>query len=239
MDMTKEFLLFDLKTMLLHDHDDGSYRTLVYGFTPHQTLELPEGFTHLGVVVEGKIHLSYERRDRELLEGDYFSIIGPATIRSEGSGMVSSAFQYTGVNAFGGPIEHTGRLRYIDGCSDSLLIPPLRKGDPCLNYLHFPIQITQTPHTHPSVRTGIVLRGHGECIIPDAPPIPLRPMAAFVIPTNTVHSFNTTSEIMDVIAFHPDSDAGMTDDDHPMINRTIVQGVSARYIPDIRTVMAK
>ena len=239
MDTNMEFLLFDLKTRLLNDHDDGSYRTLVYGFTPGHTLELPEGFTHLGVIVEGKIRLSYECRDRELLDGDYFSIVGPATIRSEGWGMVSSAFQYRGVNMFGGPIEHIGRLRYIDGCSDSLLIPPLRKGDPCLNYLHFPTQITQTPHTHPSVRTGIVLRGHGECIIPDAPRIPLRPMAAFVIPTDTVHSFNTTSEIMDVIAFHPDSDAGMTDDDHPMINRTIVKGVSARYIPNIRTALNK
>jgi hypothetical protein len=239
MDNSREFLLFDLRTVLLFDHDDGSYRTLVYGFTPHETLELPEGFTHLGIVVEGTVRVVNEVRDRELYQGDFFSIIGPATVRSEGYGMVSSAWQYTGANIFGGPIERTGRLRYIDGCSDSLLVPPVRKGDPCLNYLHFPTEITQTPHTHPSVRTGIVFRGRGECVIPDAAPILLRPMCAFVIPTNTIHSFNTGPEIMDVIAFHPDSDAGMTDDDHPRIKRTIVQGVSARYIPEIRTPVAK
>jgi quercetin dioxygenase-like cupin family protein len=239
METSREFLLFDLQTTLLHDHDDGSYRTLVFGFTPQQSLHLPEGFTHLGVVVDGKVRVVYEDRERELCQGDYFSVIGPATVCSQGYGMVSSAYDYTGINMFGGPIERTGRLRYIDGCSDSLLVPPLRKGDPCLNYLHFPEHITQTPHTHPSVRTGIVFRGRGECVIPDAEAIPLRPMCAFVIPTNTVHSFNTTSEIMDVIAFHPDSDAGMTDDDHPMINRTIVQGISARYIPEIRTTMAR
>jgi len=40
---------------------------------------------------------------------------------------------------------------------------------------------------------------------------------------------------MDVIAFHPDSDFGATDIDHPMINRTIVDGVSANQIEEIRT----
>jgi hypothetical protein len=40
---------------------------------------------------------------------------------------------------------------------------------------------------------------------------------------------------MDVIAWHPDSDFGPEDDDHPMVNRTIVDGVSAAKIADIRT----
>jgi hypothetical protein len=53
--------------------------------------------------------------------------------------------------------------------------------------------------------------------------------------TDTLHSFNTEADSMDVITFHPDSDVGMTDDDHPMVNRTIVDGVSARFIDQIRT----
>ena len=40
---------------------------------------------------------------------------------------------------------------------------------------------------------------------------------------------------MDVVAYHPDSDTGPTHDDHPMLNRTIVEGVSARDIDKIRT----
>lgn len=40
---------------------------------------------------------------------------------------------------------------------------------------------------------------------------------------------------MDVIAYHPDSDTGPTYDDQPMINRTIVDGVSAADIDEIRT----
>ena len=40
---------------------------------------------------------------------------------------------------------------------------------------------------------------------------------------------------MDVIAFHPDSDFGAEDEFHPMINRTIVKGVAANKIDEIRT----
>ena len=53
-------------------------------------------------------------------------------------------------------LETVGRLRYIDGCSDTLLICPPRVGEPCLNHLHIPPHTDQTPHTHPSARD----RGH-------------------------------------------------------------------------------
>jgi hypothetical protein len=46
--------------------------------------------------------------------------------------------------ALGGPCEAFGRLRYIDGCSDSLLVGPAVRGDPCLNHLHFPPGVSQT-----------------------------------------------------------------------------------------------
>ena len=39
---------------------------------------------------------------------------------------------------------------------------------------------------------------------------------------------------MCVIAYHPDSDFGPTDDDHPMVNRTIVDGVPVNQ-SNIRT----
>ena len=38
-----------------------------------------------------------------------------------------------------------------------------------------------------------------------------------------------------MIAFHPDSDFGPAPEDHPMINRTMVDGVSASRLDDIRT----
>lgn len=222
----KGILMLPLEPRLLCEYDDGNFKTLIFGFTPSSRIELPEDYTHFGVVLNGEIKLSYESRVRHLVAGDFFSVIGPAVIDSSGLGMVNSARGYRGMNVFGGPLEERGRLRYIDGCTDTLLISPVRKGDPCLNHLHFPKGITQTPHTHPSVRTGIVFKGSGKCLIPEEDKtIPLVEGYAFVIKT----------ESMDVIAFHPDSDVGMTDEDHPMINRTIVDGMSAKFKPEIRT----
>lgn len=231
------FLTLKVTTGLMHEHDDGRFKTQVFGFAPDSTLRLPDGCTHFGVVVSGCIRLIYPERVRTLKEGDFFSVSTRAMIESSsGLGMISSAFGYTGLNVFGGPLEATGRLRYIDGCTDTLLVPPVRKGNPCLNHLHFPNRIVQTPHTHPSIRSGIVYRGRGLCVVPQQQePVPLIPGYAFIIETDAVHSFNTLDDTMDIIAFHPDSDAGMTDDDHPMINRTIVEGVSARHLEKIRT----
>lgn len=159
--------------------------------------------------------------------------------------------KYKAMDLLGGPIEKEGRLKYIDGCTDSLLIPPVKLGDPCFNHLHFPSNINQTQHTHPSHRIGIVAKGNGECITPFGN-LPLTEGMIFVIKEwdgkeynkgldgkmypNGSHSFKTPKETgMDVIAFHPDSDFGATDINHPMINRTIVDGVSANSLKDIRT----
>ena len=158
--------------------------------------------------------------------------------------------KFRAYHTIGGYIENEGRLKYIDGCTDSLLIPPVKLGDPCLNHLHFPSGIDQTQHTHPSHRIGIVARGNGECITPFGN-LPLTQGMIFVIkewdgqsyeegldgklhPIGE-HAFKTFDENMDVIAFHPDSDFGATDIEHPMINRTIIDGVSASKLDDIRT----
>ena len=37
-----------------------------------------------------------------------------------------------------------------------------------------------------------------------------------------LHSFKTSDNYMDIIAFHPDSDTGPTDGNHSMINRTFI-----------------
>jgi hypothetical protein len=45
---------------------------------------------------------------------------------------------------------------------------------------------------------------------------------AFVIPENAKHSFHTSEQALRVIAYHPDSDFGPTDESHPMVNKTIL-----------------
>jgi mannose-6-phosphate isomerase-like protein (cupin superfamily) len=133
--------------------------------------------------------------------------------------VVAQRWGYVGLRVRGGPIEDRGRLRYIDGCSDSVLAPPARRGDPCLNHLHFPAGVEQTEHHHPSVRTGIVTKGRGWCLTPTGR-TRLDPGMIFCIPANGRHRFVTEDSHLDVIAYHPDTDFGPTDDDHPMINRT-------------------
>lgn len=157
--------------------------------------------------------------------------------------------EYNAMPMAGGPIERVGRLKYIDGCTDSLLIPPVKLGDPCLNHLHFPAGIRQTMHTHPSIRLGIVTSGRGECVTPFGNIELLPGMAFAIMPENGLfrigsdgeqhlvgsHCFYTEDSEMNVIAFHPDSDFGPTDEEHPMLNRTMVNGVSAKNIAEIRT----
>jgi hypothetical protein len=191
-----------------------------------------------------------------VLPNMYASVKGEANLSSDTSAHVIIMERVDEESFFnlGGPIEEKGRLKYIDGCTDSLLIPPIRYGQSCLNHLHFPVRINQTPHTHPSIRMGIVAKGSGECITPFGN-FPLETGDVFAIlsspldPTdqlfsagldgklylNGTHSFRTFDETMDVIAFHPDSDFGPRDEEHPMINRTIVEGHSAKDIEQIRT----
>ena len=168
-----------------------------------------------------------------LASGMYFSVTQPFMLTG-GSGVLIVRLKYRGVFQIGGPIEEIGRLRYIDGCTDSLLIAPPRKGDPCLNHLHFPKNIKQTMHTHPTVRIGIVTRGQGRCVTPTGE-FPLVPGVGWYLPVDGAHCFYTDDETMDVIAWHPDSDIGPDDEAHPMLNRTYVKGQSARYIDDIKT----
>ena len=150
----------------------------------------------------------------------YFAVPGELQI-AQGKGILVTRLGHRGFFHLGGPIEEIGRLRYIDGCTDSLLISPPLLGDPCLNLLHIPPGTRQTAHTHPSIRVGLVVRGSGECATPNAR-YSLRPGLGFVIAADALHSFHTNHEPLLVIAYHPDSDFGPTHECHPMVNRTIV-----------------
>jgi quercetin dioxygenase-like cupin family protein len=168
-----------------------------------------------------------------LPEGAYACVPGDFRIL-DGSCLVIAVPDFTGLFSIGGPIEPTGRLRYIDGCTDTLLIAPPLYGEPCLNHLHLPPGTRQTMHTHPSVRIGIIARGRGVARTPGHD-FPLQPGLCWRIPPDTEHCFYTDDEAMDVIAFHPDSDTGPRHDDHPMVNRTLVDGVSSVGMDAIRT----
>lgn len=153
-----------------------------------------------------------------LAAGSWFVAPGQTRVRG-GRGVAIRVPDYLGMRQTGGPIEAVGRLRYIDGCTDTLLVCPPRLGEPCLNHLHVPPGTDQSFHVHPSARVGTIVRGAGRCLT-DAGARDLSPGLGWIIPTGTRHAFRTTSSSLDVLAWHPDSDFGPTDENHPMLNRT-------------------
>ena len=172
----------------------------------------------------------------QLRPGAYFVTNTGATELTNPGGRILLIYQARADFPFqiGGPIEARGRLRYIDGCTDSLLVPPWRVGEACLNHLHIPPEVEQTMHTHPSDRFGVVVRGHGQCVTPEGVTELVRGVV-WRIPADALHRFRTEGESLDIVAWHPDSDSGSSDDDHPMLRRTFVAGVSATQLDDIRT----
>ena len=193
--------------------------TILHGWVEAPLALEAEG-THFGFVLSGPAALRCRSGTFTLQSNMYFAV--PGSLRIEmGRGLIVTRLGHHGFFHLGGPIEERGRLRDIDGCTDSLLIPPVVRGDPCLNLLHLPPLTRQTPHTHPSIRVGLVVRGAGSCWTPQGR-VPLAPGLAFVIRPDALHAFHTGPSALLVLAYHPDSDFGPTHDDHPMINRTIV-----------------
>jgi mannose-6-phosphate isomerase-like protein (cupin superfamily) len=207
---------------------------------PSGNVHLPAQGTYYGYALE-RLAIRHDVRtpdgmiieqNLQLAPGQFFALAGLSLV--VGRCLLIHSREHVGLFQVGGPVESVGRLRYIDGCSDTLLISPPRCGDPCLNHLHFPAGISQTMHTHPSVRIGVVVRGSGYCHTP-AGSQPLRANMCWALPANAQHRFVTTDDTLDVVAWHPDSDTGPKDDDHPMLNRTVVDGVPASQLPAIQT----
>ena len=229
------FELFALETGFEIDLSQDEFPTRVRGHDAGQ-LHLGDEGTHYGVVASGMMRLVSNHFDLTLYAGQHFAIPGRAVLIGgyEGQALVITRRGYAGLPQLGGSIGPVGRLKYIDGCSDTLLLAPPLLGDPCLNHLHIPPGVNQTAHTHPSNRIGVILRGSGVCKTREGE-YQLTPGLGWWIPTGCVHSFHTRTASCDVVAWHPDSDFGPTHEAHPMLNKTFVGDVSVAGIDAIRT----
>jgi hypothetical protein len=217
-----DFVPLTIASGLMLELHEPQGRVRVSGWTASSS-SLPPGGTHYGMVVAGRARLEFvDGASVPLRPGMFFVQAGACRLDgSEGTGLVISLEGYGGLPIVGGPLEAKGRLRYINGCSDTLLVGPPRLGEPCLNHLHIPAGVNQSAHTHPSARIGVIARGRGECRTPRGTYL-LEAGMGWYIPTGCLHSFHTQDEPLDVIAWHPDSDFGPTDENHPMVNRTIL-----------------
>lgn len=201
------------------------------------SLKLPAGGTHFGYIHQGQSVLSRQAGADvyKLRSGMYFCLPGEGELEGkDSSGILITRFNYQGMFSLGGPIEPTGRFAYINGGMNSLLIPPIMRGDPCLNAMYFPPNVNQTLHTHPSYRIGIVVAGRGE-LETQQTAIALEPGMGFIIPADSLHKFRTAESAFVVVVFHPDSDTGFTHRDNPMLKRTLIDDISAAELPDIQT----
>lgn len=210
------------------DATAGMYPSTLTVYRQHadwRTIGVRNG-TVYGYVVSGEWAVRHDAVEARLSAGGFFALPDQAQIYGERTGQLVAIVRY-GYHALPivGARERRGRLSYIDGCSDSMLVTPGRLGDPCLNHLHFPAGILQTQHTHPSIRLGIIAAGNG-CAWYEGSTVKqpweraLTAGGVFCLEEQEQHSFKTFGESMDVIAFHPDSDWGPTDANHPMLNRT-------------------
>ena len=116
----------------------------------------------------------------------------------------------------------TGNLSYMDGGTNSNAISPPRAGLPVVNYTHFPAKMSQTLHTHPSQRIGLVLNGHGEIELDNHKHFRLEKGSVFFMERNTLHNFITHDEDVTLFVFAPDSGTGPTDEVNPLKVRTYV-----------------
>lgn len=192
------------------------------------TFMVPEGATTYGYVAEGTViaHVK-DIGEVNLPTGVVFSLPSGTVLTSDEQPALIWAVTRLGyINPFTvvAP-EVRGRLTYIDGCSDSLLIFPQRLGDGSLNLLYFPHDIYQSRHTHPSIRVGYVLSGKGKAHWIDQSTgeekeRDLQPGDSFLLDAHTQHNFSTTDSHMRILAYHPDGDWGPEDHNHTMLNRT-------------------
>ena len=182
-----------------------------------------ETSTVYGFVQEGTAHLAAAGLGADLEAGGFFVVPGKGAVSTSGVVVVMERYGFRGLLQAGVcEIGSPGRLAYIDGCSDTILGSPPRLGDPVLNHLHFPRGVVQSLHSHPSIRLGVVASGSGKAFGPESGgwEQPLSTGAVFLLGAHEVHAFKTEGTSLDVVAFHPDSDWGPTDDAHPMRSRT-------------------
>jgi mannose-6-phosphate isomerase-like protein (cupin superfamily) len=114
-----------------------------------------------------------------------------------------------------------GNLTYIDGGTNTTAIGPSRLGDPVVNYVHFPANMYQTLHTHPSHRIGVIIKGRGKVEL-DNELYEVIEGETFFMRRNELHNFITEDSEVILYVFAPDSGTGPTDEINPLKIRTYI-----------------
>jgi mannose-6-phosphate isomerase-like protein (cupin superfamily) len=117
-------------------------------------------------------------------------------------------------------------LPYINGCSTRQIFPPLRAGDPTLQYLYIPpASREQEHHVHSTARVVLVLEGRGKSVVGLGGNIrerELLPGTVCIFDPMCPHHFETPfSEPLAVAPLHVFSAVPGVETNHPMFNGTV------------------
>ncbi|CAN5811285.1 hypothetical protein BH20ACI4_BH20ACI4_26030 [soil metagenome] len=117
-------------------------------------------------------------------------------------------------------------LPYINGCSTKQIFPPIRAGDPTLQYLYMPPHSReQEHHIHSTVRVVLVLKGRGKSVVGLEDSVferELNPGTVCIFEPMCPHHFETPfSEPLIVAPLHVFSAIPNLETNHPMFNGTI------------------
>jgi len=232
-DQQPRMLTFAVNETRSIEFRDGPHPTIIRTWNG-ESLDLEPDASHFIMVFSGSIQVAHGDISTCLGTGCFGTVPESASVSGVGEALIVSSLGYRSMALFGGPLEAHGRLRYVDNCTNSILLSPPVRGEPCLNFLRLPRSTSQTSHTHPSLRVGLVYSGTGRCETPHGM-LDLLEGTVFVIPPGSLHSFQSGDTDLRIVIYHPDSDSGPTHTDHTMLNRTFIEGVSARDLPHLQT----
>ncbi|MEM1136272.1 MAG: hypothetical protein AAGI07_10575 [Bacteroidota bacterium] len=118
-------------------------------------------------------------------------------------------------------------LPYVNGCSTKQLFPPLRIGDPTLQYLKIPpYSKEQEHHIHSTFRVVLILKGKGKSIVGLSNKnitTELSSGSVIILEPMCPHHFETdTEEYLIALPLHVFSSVGPQEKNHPMFNGTVM-----------------
>ena len=211
---------FSGKDLAVGDCEDNRFGTLEVQTWNGGDLKLREDASHFVTVLEGKMSVEAVAIKAVLSDYCYGSFAGAAKLTGSAHAVVVSCVDYQCMTLFGGPLEAYGRLRHAHGCTTSLLLSPPFLGEPCLSFLNVHAGTHQPPLTHPSIRIGMVVSGHGRCGTASEPLV-FEKGSVFIVPPDTLHSFQTDEANIRIVLFQAESVFGPSDTDELLGNQKL------------------
>ena len=148
---------------------------------------------------------------------------GPCKINSKHLATVVRGYMHPNAAC---SLEGVTTLPYVNGCSTKQLFPPLRIGDPTLQYLKVPPHSSeQAHHIHSTYRVVLILSGEGKSVVGldnHCESQDLKPGTVCIFEPMSPHHFETPGdEALIALPLHIFSSPGAIEKNHPMFNGTV------------------